>query len=368
VFRGDRATPVDQKIYLTGLTRPGDLVVQETSNALSRVSVQFLNADGAAVGAATEYDIPARGLLELRDAVPSGATTAILTNIRSGSTILAYVRANDASGDTWSIVDWSAANRFNRIDAVRVPFVDGRVTTTGGKRRAANHATTPKPSPRTDLVLFNPGTSEAKAKLQLIDTTGSVSEKEVTVAARKTVVVSSAGASASTTTAHLVIEPLKGEVAVTARSFVSANGGTAGAAIPVIAATAGLRVGQSQKFSGLEDSTSTTVNAATPATYRTSYGFSETSGASVRVRATILIDEAHALVTAVTSRTFDLAPRQQVVLTELLRSFAGDSRDSLYGDLHDVTLEIEVLSGSGSIVPFIISTDNATNDSVFRTQ
>ncbi|PYQ26975.1 MAG: hypothetical protein DMF56_21735 [Acidobacteria bacterium] len=367
VFRGDRATSVDQKIYLTGLTRPGDLVVQETSNALSRVSVQFLDANGNAVGTTNEYDIPARGLLELRDAVPSGATTAILTNLRSGSTILGYARANDASGDTWSIVDWSAANRFNRTDAVRVPFVDGRSATTGGKRRAANHATS-KPSPRTDLVLFNPATSEAKVKLQLIDTSGSTSEKEVTVAARKTIVVSSAGGSASTTTAHLVIEPLKGEVAVTARSFVAANGGTAGAAIPVIAATAGLRVGQSQKFSGLEDSTSTTVNAATPATYRTSYGFSETSGASVRVRATILIDEAHALVTAVTSRTFDLAPRQQVVLPELLRSFAGDARDSLYGDLHDVTLEIEVLSGSGSIVPFVIATDNATNDSVFRTQ
>src|SRR5204863_466204 len=124
VFRGDRATSVDQKIYLTGLTRPGDLVVQETSNALSRVSVQFLDANGNAVGTTNEYDIPARGLLELRDAVPSGATTAILTNLRSGSTILGYARANDASGDTWSIVDWSAANRFNRTDAVRVPFAD----------------------------------------------------------------------------------------------------------------------------------------------------------------------------------------------------------------------------------------------------
>src|ERR1044071_3291811 len=194
VFRGDRATPVNQKIFLAGLTRPGDLVVQETSNAISRVSIQFLDANGNAIGTTNEYDIPARGLLELRDAVPANAITAILTNLRSGSTVLGYARAGDASGDTWSVVDWSAANRFNRTDAMRVPFVDGRAAATGGKRRAANHATAAKPSPRTDVVLFNAGTSEAKAKLQVIDTTGSVSEKEVTIAARKTMIVSNAGA------------------------------------------------------------------------------------------------------------------------------------------------------------------------------
>src|SRR6185503_2624053 len=99
VFRGDRATPFNQRIYLTGLTRPGDLLVQETTGAASRVSIQFLDADGNAVGATSEHDVAARGLLELLNAVPPNAITAIVTNIRSGSAILAYARANDASGD-----------------------------------------------------------------------------------------------------------------------------------------------------------------------------------------------------------------------------------------------------------------------------
>jgi Leucine-rich repeat (LRR) protein len=364
VFRGDRATPANQRIVLAGLTRPGDLVVQETSGSASHIRVDFLDANGNAAPA-VDRTLAAGSLLELRDVVPAGAITAIITNL-SPSTIIAYARASDPSGDIWSVVDWGALNHFNRTDAVRVPFVDGHGVSSGGKRRSANHST--KPQPRTDVLLFNAETTEAKAKLQVIDTAGNVTEREVVVDAHKTIVVPGVGANASSTTAHLVVTPLKGELAVTARSLASGNGGTVGTALPVLAATAGLRLGQSQTFSGLEDSTSTTVNAAAPATFRTSYGFAETSGASVRVRAQILIDEAHALVTAVTSRTFDLAPRQQIVLPELLRSFAGDARDSAYGDLHDLTLEIEVTGGSGSIIPFVITTDNGTEDSVLRVQ
>ncbi|HJQ38439.1 MAG TPA: fibronectin type III domain-containing protein, partial [Thermoanaerobaculia bacterium] len=357
VFRGDRVT---QRVHLAGLTRPGDIVVQ---SGASPITIDFYDANGTAFAPVTR-DVPPGGLLELRDIVPAGAVSAIVTS--ASPTMLAYARANDPSGDLWSIVDWSAANRFNRTDAVRVPFINGASGGGGGRRRAVGHAT--KPAPRTDVVLFNPGTSEAKAKLQLIDTSGNVSEREVTVGAKKTVVVSSAGATASTPTAHLVVEPLKGEVAVTARSLATATGGSVGTAIPVLSATAGLRLGQSQIFSGLEDSTSTTVNAATPGTFRTTYGLTETSGAAVRVRARIFVDEAHALVTATTTRTFDLAPRQQVVLPELLRSFIPDNRDTLFGDLHDLTLELEIISGSGSIVPFVITTDNGTGDSVMRVQ
>src|SRR5205085_104617 len=84
-----------------------------------------------------------------------------------------------------------------------------------------------------------------------------------------------------------------------------------------------------------EDSTSRTVNAATPGTFRTSYGFAETGGDTVTVRATIFVDEAHALVTATTTRTFDLTAYQQVLLPELLRSFAGAGRDTAYDDRHE---------------------------------
>ena len=365
VFRGDRAVATGQRTYLPGLTRPGDLIVQETNGVATTVRIQFYDANGNA-GPSVDQAVAARGLLELRNTVPAGAVTAVVTNLGASSSILAYARANDASGDSWSVVDWSRFYDYARDEAVRVPFADGRPAG-GGKRRAVTHAVAATaPRPRTDVMLFNPTSSDARARLQTIDTAGNITEREITIPRLATTTVTGAGSNASTTTAHLVITPLSGELSVTARTFTTAAVGTVGTAIPIVAATSGLRLGQSQIFSALEDSTSSTVSAATPATFRTSYGFVETSGASVRVRATILIDEAHELVTATTSRTFDLSARQQIFLPELLRSFAGELRDASYGDLHDVTLEIEVIEGSGSIVPFIVVTDNGTGDSVMR--
>jgi len=139
----------------------------------------------------------------------------------------------------------------------------------------------------------------------------------------------------------------------TARSRNAAGG----SAVPVLAATAGLRLGQTQIFTALDDSPS----------FRTGYGFVETAGAAAKVRARILIDDSNALVTAVTDRTYTLAPRQQIYLPELLRSFAGDLRDEL-GDFHALILEIEVTEGTGAVVPFIIATDEGTGDTSLRLQ
>ena len=126
---------------------------------------------------------------------------------------------------------------------------------------------------------------------------------------------------------------MRGELIASARS----RGTSGGTAIPVVAATSGLRLGQLQTFTALDDS----------AAIRTSYGFVETSGAAVTVRARIFIDGgAGSLFTIVTERDYDLAPGEQLIAPELLRAFAGDDRDAL-GDLHNLALEIEVVAGTG---------------------
>ncbi|HUP59547.1 MAG TPA: fibronectin type III domain-containing protein [Thermoanaerobaculia bacterium] len=365
VFRGDRGIRGGERIYLAGVAKPADLVIQELGGVSATLFIEFLNAAGNAVGSSLTQTVAARSLLELRDAVPAGAVTAIISNTTASSSVLAYARVTDAtSGDNWSVVDWSGFYRYPRNAAVRVPFADGRAPG-GGKHRAVRHAVTPRS--RTDLVLFNTTTAVARATVQSISTSGSVSEKEVVLAPRATLTMIDAGGSGSATT-HLVITPAEGEIVVTARSHALSSAGSVGTAIPVLAATDGLRLGQSQAFARLEDSTTATVTAATPATYRTSYGLVETSGVATTVRARIIIDDEHALVSATTTRTFNLSPRQQIFLPELLRSFAGDERDTLFGDLHDLSLEIEVTAGNGSVVPFVIVTDNGTGDSVLRVQ
>src|SRR6185295_2985770 len=110
------------------------------------------------------------------------------------------------------------------------------------------------------------------AKVQVRDTSGGVSEGEVIVGPRKTTILSDAAGSASTAFAQVVVDPTRGNVVVTARTSRS-SARTFGSAVPVVAASSGLRVGQTQTFADLHDSTAATVAAATPATFRTSYGF-----------------------------------------------------------------------------------------------
>lgn len=357
VFRGDRSLAADQRIYLTGVVSGSDLFVQETGGSPSRVAIEFLDAGGNAAGSSRSENVDGYGLLELRGAIPANAATAIITNGGPGA-ITAYARiTNAATGDSWSVVDWSRYYGYSSEDAVRVPFADARGTG-GGKRRGVRSLDVgpdalPSGRAATDLVIFNPLVTEARATLQVVGATGGASERTITVAPRATITLSDVGGTTTAATAHVVVTPIRSSLIVTARS----HHGSFGTAIPVVAATQGLRLGQSQVFSSLEDSTA----------FRTSYGLVETSGVPVSVRARILIGESYSLVTATTTRTFDLGAGQQVLLPELLRSFTGAARDG-YGDLHDLTIEFEVIGGNGSVVPFLVVTDMATGDPVVKMQ
>ena len=340
VFRGDRSIGTGARLYLTGLTSPGDLFVQETSGGSSNIRIELRDAAGTLV-ASSDQAIAGYALLEVKNAVPANVTTAVIRNNGPGL-VTAYARLRDASGDTWSVVDWSRFYQFALGDAVRIPFADGAQ---GGTRRRSVRPLATTPRSTTDVVLYNPGTAEARATMSV---TGA-SDRAITVGAGATVVVANAASSSTSPVTSLVITPTRGEVVVTARTHHA----TGGSAIPVLPATAGLRLGQSQVFAGLDDSS----------TVRTSYGLTESSGASVKVRVRIIIDESNPLTATITSRTFSLAAREQAYLPELVRSFAGDARDTLFGDLHNLTLEFEVIEGNGSVVPYVIATDVASGDS-----
>jgi hypothetical protein len=291
----------------------------------------------------------------------------VVTNVAGSSgRISGYARVfDDGSGESWSIVDWSRFQPFRLGDAMRVPFVDGMTSAQppgGGRRRAASHAA--NDPGRTDVTLFNPSNAEVRATVQVVDAAGSASQTEVAVAPRQTVTLTNVGANVRTPTAQVIIAPLRaGQLVVTARSSRSS---ASGSGVPVVSAGNGLRVGQSQIFSNLSDSTSATVALAAPGTYRTSFGLVETSGASAVVRARVFLDEGRSLASSAIYRDFQLSAGQQVVVDELVRAIVGSSRDNVLGDLHNLQLRVEVTSGSGSVVPFVIMTDNATGDSILR--
>ena len=373
VFRSDRSATAGQDIILAGVRKPADLLIQETSGAAATARIEFLDANGATVGTTGQQSIAAFGLLELRDAVPAGAVTALLTPGGSGR-LAAYARvADEASGDTWSVADWSRVNKFVPNEAVRIAIADGQGGGGGGttRRRPVTHSvekTAAAPRGATDVTIFNPLPTEARANVRLFDASGNAAgTREVMVGPKKTVVLSDAAVSAPTAAANIVVDPTRGSVVVTARSYRS-SAHTYGAAVPVVSAASGLRVGQSQTFADLHDSTAATVAARTPGTFRTSYGFVETAGKAATVRASMTIVEARTVfaVRATVAREFQLAPHQEIVLDDLVRSIAGAGRETEFGDLHGLQLQLEITAGDGAVLPFVVVTDNGSGDSLVR--
>lgn len=344
LFRGDRSVASGESLYLVGLSAPGAIVLQETAGSPAVVSVAFFDANGTSVGA-REVGVAAFESLELDNAVPANAVTASVST--ASGAVTAYARLRDPAGDVWHVVDWSRFYRYLRTATVRVPFADGRATATGGgRRRAARHDTSPDFS--TLLALFNPATTDARIRIDVVEPSGRLTSRDLTIAPRATTTIADIAGNAGTATAQVVITPIAGQFLASARSR-SVTGGTA---IPVFPATAGLRLGQRQTFTSLEDSSG----------FQTAYGFAETSGSSVTVRARIFIDDgANSLVTVVTERDFVVNGSGQVFVPELLRSFAGNTRDTL-GEYHTLVLEVEVVEGSGSVIPFILATDKTSQD------
>ena len=361
VFRSDRALKAAEKMYLTGIrqsdTVHATLYLEDIGGIAEAIHLDFLDASGNSV-ATRDVSVPQFSTLEITD-VPVSAVSIAATNISTGSAALnAYARmSDDASGDTWSVVDWSRYYALTRTQPVRLALVQAGGSG-GGKRRAVKRSTsteTDATAPRilTSISLFNSGSVEARATLR----SGGTS-KDVIVPVRQTLTIADAAAFMGTSSAQsLVIEPQRGEIVATSRaSAQSPSGGFVGTAVPLVSATSGLRVGQGQIFAGLEDSTA----------YRTDYGFVESGGAATTIRATLLLSDARSLFTTVISRDFALPPGGFTLVTDLVKSILGPSRDTQYGDLHNLQLELEVTDGAGSILPFVIVTDNTTGDATLR--
>ncbi|HSP17766.1 MAG TPA: fibronectin type III domain-containing protein [Thermoanaerobaculia bacterium] len=377
VFRSDRSAAAGGSIYLAGVRRGSTLqttiYLQETSGASASVHIDYLNASGTTI-AQRDATLGSFGSSELSGDAPDGAVTAVVTNASaSAGRISAYARVvDDSTGDSWSIVDWTRYYDFLQTEPARIPLAQSGGSAKASRRRAVRHdvgaTAANQTQTTTELTLFNPATSQSRVRIRY-GIGGAAYEKDITLAARQTLSVSDAAGYAgapSGNAATVLITPTRGSVVATSRIATASAAGSYSAGVPVVPAQSGLRVGQSQIFSGLDDSTSTTINAATAGTYRTSYGFIETSGAPVTVTATLLVSDGRSLVSTVVTKQVDLAAGQLIVISDMVRSIVGDTRDSKYPDLHNLQLQIDVTGGSGAVVPFVIVSDNATGDSLLR--
>jgi Leucine-rich repeat (LRR) protein len=361
LLRSDRSAKNGETVVLTGLTAGADIYIQETAGAQSGVTIEYIDAAGTTVGTPQAQTVAGLSSATLSAAVPATAITAIVTN-RGGGQIGAYARVLDPSGDTYTVVDWGNVQNYAG-GALRVPFAEGSTSTGGGRRRAVPHATTS--SNRTDIVMFNPGEDEVPARVEVLDATGRViSTDVVNVAGRQTLTLGNVAAVAGV--GQVLITPARGEIVATSRNYRATSNGTFGTMVPVVSSAAGLRIGQSRIFAGVEDLTTSTIAAAAPGTYRSALGLSETTGQTVTVRVKVGISETSSLAAPIIAKNYTLAPNQQIMLDQVLRSIAGASRDSAFPDLHAMKLQIDVIDGKGAVFPFLIMTDNGSGDTYLR--
>jgi hypothetical protein len=159
-------------------------------------------------------------------------------------------------------------------------------------------------------------------------------------------------------------------ITAAARSTVSSGPSVWGGSLPVVPFSDAMRAGDTKRFAGVDDAAAASRDGAVPATFRTNLVLIEAAGQEAVVRVTLQFafsGGSLATSSARVSRDYTVTANQALLVADLARSVVGTSRDS-FGDLRDMIVDIEVISGSGRIVPFVQSFDNGTGDMIVRSE
>jgi hypothetical protein len=364
-LRSDRSAAANQRTFLTGLradaTTHTNLYLQEAGGGNSGVRIDFFNAQGAPLGTRTEALGPF-SMLQIGLAVPDGAVSASLTTTgESTGKMAAYATPVDrASGDTWAVVDWGRQYGYDSAAPMLIP-----VATAGP---GANNTFF-----RTDVAIMNVGDAPGTGTMRFYSRTGSFVDRNVALPALQSQVindiVSSLFGITSTDVGYIVFTPTSGRFALTSRTYTTVQGqaATFGSGVPTLAQSAGKRAGETIRFGGIEDSALATVQAARGGTFRTNIGLVETTGEAVVVRATLRFSSGgqRTATQGIATKEYNLAGRQYLQINGISADIIGPARQTL-GDLTNLQLDLEVISGNGAIVAFASSVDNGTGDSLLR--
>ena len=370
-FRSDRAVTATERLFLTGLRQEigvshTNLYLQETSGNPTTVDIEFLNATGAVISQTSESLQGFQMTFVDSARVPAGAVSARLSraSTSTGNFVAFATPVDDQSGDTWSVADWAKNLAYTPSEASLIPVA--------GSLRGANNSFF-----RTDVAILNNGTSSGSGVLKFYARTGQTFEQTISLGGLQTRIINDV-----TTTlfgapdgsvGYLVFTPASGSFAITSRTYTTVSGqnGTFGTGVPTVPANSGIRRdGNIKRMGGLEDAALSSITSATPGTFRTNLGLIETAGQTATVRATMRYSISRATVTAkaIGTKEWTLAPRQFLLLQNIGTEILGPSRNTNFGDLHNVQVDFEVVGGDGSVVVFTSSTDNGTNDTLLRTE
>ena len=367
VFRSDRSAGPNGSIVLTGIvqstTVATELFVQETSGKSGSFRVESLDSVGNVLASRPSEAIGAFGFAEVRDVVPAGTVAARIINTATSGTLAGYgLVSNAATGDGWAVTDPAAGSGTDEIYVVPVLHAgNGAVTLLHTTNRGSETV-----SVSIDVVGSGSGRRRivghgARATSPASSTTKTTSTL-FPLQTQTTTLVSSSG--------WVRVSAPAASITAAARSTVSNGASVWGGSLPVVPFSDAMRAGDTKRFAGVDDAAAASRDGAVPATFRTNLLLVEASGQEAVVRVTLQFafsGGSLASSSARVSRDYTVAANQALLVGDLARNVVGTSRDS-FGDLRDMIVDVEVLSGTGRVIPFVQSFDNGSGDMIVRAE
>ena len=363
-FRSDRSAGPGEIVSLAGVeksvTRTTNVFMQEVTGLAATAKVEFLDASGNVVSSRDGQSIDAFSLVSLPDAAPASAASARVTNTSGNAArIVAYALVIDATTqDAWTIVDSQSLAAASTEQIVGVPPSSVTSGTTTSTLYVLNTDTAAQ------QITIDSRFPMRRRAVRAGESSGP--ESTLTIGPRQTVVVP-----VGSSNGYVRVTGPRPFV-VTARSMSTATGraGVFGSALPVFSTTSSLTAGQSRRFGGLDDAGRSTIDAQSSGTYRANLGLIESSGQPAVVRLTLRYTFGAGMKTSaqgLSNITLSVPANALLMVNNIGAAVIGASRAG-YGDLRNMQLDVEVVSGAGRVSPFMQTIDNGSGDSAIRTQ
>jgi hypothetical protein len=352
VLRSDRAIGNAASLMLTGVersnTRSTTLYLQEMSGSSAMLQSDFFDAAGAAVGTRRVDTVNAFRSIELLDIVPAGATSIRVTNLGGGRIGATAIVSDNATFASWPVVD-TTRNSPTGTNAWVIPVVMA-----------------PQGSAQVDVFVSNETANSVPVTLEKFT--------PAPIGRRRAVHVTALGTSTlrPLETQRTSISPMNGLLGLTAPAgVVTAAGrmtmtnparvGSFGASLPVVPLTNALASSQGTRFTGVDD-----MHLGP----QSSLILAEVGGGAASVRVTLRYMFVAGLAVssqAISKMDFTVTAGQMLIVPALAGKVIGPLRDAL-GDLRNMQVDVDVVGGSGRVLPFIESVDANSGNVVVRAE
>ena len=323
--------------------RHTNMSIQEVSGNAATATIDFFDANGAAIGAPRTESLPAFGFTTLEDVAPAGAASARITAGGAGKIDGYATVVDEVTLDSYVITDPTSVTA-GPDDVLIAPIP-------------------PLPSTASvDVFVTGPGSASVigggrrrrAVRSHAVGTNESVTSQAAQATQRFTYAAGTAG--------YLRVTGAPGTFSGSARVTLNrAGGGSFGGAIPLRRESEAIAAGASRRVSGIDDP----KNGPHP-----SLTLIETLGSPATVRVTVQYTF-NASVTATgqvtAAKNFGLNGGQVLTVDDIVGTIGGAGRASV-GNLVRVVVDVAVTSGSGRVLPFVRTIDATSGDVTIVTE